>query len=65
MLKSQLKGTEQERPLDFSAIFESLQKKLSTTSEHFQKWPKNQGVVLALSPPIVLSSTFLFLCLID
>ena len=21
----------------------------STTSEHFQKWPKNQGVVLALS----------------
>ena len=23
----------------------------STTSEHFQKWPKNQGIVLALSPP--------------
>ena len=21
-------------------------------SEHFQKWPKNQGIVLALSPPI-------------
>ena len=25
----------------------------STTSEHFQKWPKNQGVVLALSLSIV------------
>ena len=24
----------------------------STTSEHFQKWPKNQVIVLALSPPI-------------
>ena len=28
----------------------------STTSEHFQKWPKNQGIVLALSPPICLSN---------
>ena len=27
----------------------------STTSEHFQKWPKNQGIVLALSPPILLT----------
>ena len=26
----------------------------STTSEHFQKWPKNQGVVLALSLSIVV-----------
>ena len=26
----------------------------STTSEHFQKWPKNQGVVLALSLSIIL-----------
>ena len=25
----------------------------STTSEHFQKWPKNQGVVLALSLSIL------------
>ena len=25
----------------------------STTSEHFQKWPKNQGVVLALSLSIM------------
>ena len=26
----------------------------STTSEHFQKWPKNQGVVLALSLSIII-----------
>ena len=55
LLKSvsyKLKGSEQERSLDSSAIFESVQKQLSTTSEHFQKWPKNQGIVLALSPPI-------------
>ena len=25
----------------------------STTSEHFQKWLKNQGIILALSPPII------------
>ena len=26
----------------------------STTSEHFQKWPKNQGIVLALSLSVVI-----------
>ena len=31
----------------------------STTSEHFQKWPKNQGVVLALSLSIGLHSVLL------
>ena len=30
----------------------------STTSEHFQKWPKNQGVVLALSLSISLKSIY-------
>ena len=30
----------------------------STTSEHFQKWPKNQGVVLALSLSIACECNF-------
>ena len=32
----------------------------STTSEHFQKWPKNQGIILALSPPIISHSNTKF-----
>ena len=32
------------RPLIFQSTCQN-----STTSEHFQKWPKNQGIVLALS----------------
>ena len=41
---------------------------IETTSEHFQKWLKNQGVVLALSPPIdnrwelKITATFSFDC---
>ena len=30
----------------------------STTSEHFQKWPKNQGIVLALSLSIDLKDAY-------
>ena len=35
----------------------------SATSEHFQKWPKNQGIVLALSLSINLIC-FFFLCVL-
>ena len=41
-------------PLIFRPFLKVSTCQNSTTSEHFQKWPKNQGIVLALSPPIVL-----------
>ena len=39
-------------PLIFRPFLKVSTCQNSTTSEHFQKWPKNQGIVLALSPPI-------------
>ena len=39
-------------PLIFQPFLKVSTCQNSTTSEHFQKWPKNQGIVLALSLPI-------------
>ena len=48
-------------PLIFRPFLKVSTCQNSTTSEHFQKWPKNQGIVLALSPPIRIIPVFLFL----
>ena len=43
--KSKWKAQSKNDPL----IFRPFLKVFRSTSEHFQKWPKNQGIVLALS----------------
>ena len=40
-------------PLIFRPFLKVSTCQNSTTSEHFQKWLKNQGIILALSPPII------------
>ena len=45
-------------PLIFRPFLKVSTCQNSTTSEHFQKWPKNQGIVLALSPPNVNTSLY-------
>ena len=43
-------------PLIFRPFLKVSTCQNSTTSEHFKKWLKNQGIVLALSPPIAFLS---------
>ena len=40
-------------PLIFRPFLKVSTCQNSTTSEHFQKWPKNQGIVLALSLSVI------------
>ena len=50
---SELEGWQSKNdPLIFRPFLKVSTCQNSTTSEHFQKWLKNQGIVLALSPPI-------------
>ena len=58
-----LRAQSKNDPLIFRPFLKMSTCQNSTTSEHFQKWPKNQGIILALSPPIVyMSYTLIVVC---
>ena len=48
-------------PLVFRPFLKVSTCQNSATSEHFQKWPKNQGIVLALSLSIYVLHVHVFL----
>ena len=48
-INSNWRAQSKNDPLIFRPFLKVSTCQNSTTSEHFQKWPKNQGIVLALS----------------
>ena len=46
------KAQSKNNPLIFRPFFKVFRSSWILACGHFQKWPKNQGIVLALSPPI-------------
>ena len=53
LLKGNWKAQSKNDPLIFRPFLKVFRSSWILACGHFQKWPKNQGIVLALSPPIV------------
>ena len=59
------KAQSKNDPLIFRLFLKVFRSSWILACGHFQKWPKNQGIVLALSPPIIaiwnISQNYFFL----